>query len=254
MKLTTGLAAALLVSAALAPSLAEAAACSAACDWGYGPENGPPSWSELCCPVCDGRNQSPIDIRTEDVVPGDLGSLTLTYRESHLEFSNTGHGLRVTYELEDGENYLEFGGQRYPFVDFHFHSLSEHTIDGRSAPLEIHFVHRRTSFDLAVIAVLVEEGEHKPAFNPLWNSLPADQSLEPRTVIFNPRKLLPNKLAYYSYRGSLTTPDCAEVVSWFVLKQAMNMSTEQIEAFREIFSANYRPTQSLNGRVVRSGG
>lgn len=252
-KLPIGLAIALVASAALLALPASSADCSASCEWGYGPSDGPPKWGELCCPVCDGKSQSPIDIRSEEVVPGDLGPLAITYRESHLEFSNDGHTLQATYELLDGENYLEVGGERYPLKQLHFHSLSEHTIDGRSAPMEIHFVHRRTSYDLAVVAVLVEEGPERPAFNPLWNSLPRDRTVEPRTVVLNPRKLMARNLDYYTYRGSLATPDCSEVVTWFVLKQPMRMSSEQIEEFRTIFAENYRPTQPLNGRIVSSG-
>lgn len=253
MKSTIAWVAALAVSAAFLASPAKSAGCSAVCEWGYGPVDGPPRWGEICCPVCDGRSQSPIDIRPQEVVPGESGPLAISYRESHLEFSNNGHTLRAAYELADGENYLEVAGQRYPLSEFHFHSLSEHTIDGRNSPLEIHFVHRRTSYDVAVIAVLVEEGEHKPAFNPFWNSLPIDISVPSRTVVLDPQKLIPNKLAYYSYRGSLTTPDCSEVVTWYVLTQPMRMSSDQIEAFRAIFAENYRPTQPLNGRVVSAG-
>jgi len=253
MKRTLGLAVALVVTVALAAQPASSAECSASCDWGYGPEDGPTQWGDLCCPVCDGRGQSPIDIRPLDVTPGELGALTITYPESHLEFSNNGRTLEVSPELVSGEHFLEVGGLRYDLAQIHFHSLSEHTIDGRHAPMEAHFVHRRTSYDLVVVAVMIEEGEHRASFNPLWNSLPTDAGDDPRTVIFNPKKLLPRKLSYYSYRGSLTTPDCTEIVTWFVLTKPVNMSIEQIEAFRGIFSSNYRPTQPLNGRAVVSG-
>lgn len=228
-------------------------ACEASCEWGYGPDDGPPRWAELCCPVCDGRSQSPIDIRTDEVVPGDLGPLAVNYGESHFEFANNGHTLQASYELLDQDNHIEFGGVKYPLNQFHFHSLGEHTIDGEAAPMEMHFVHRRTSYDIVVVAVRVVEGQNKPAFNGLWNSLPSSPTVEPRTVVINAKRMLPNRLSYYTYRGSLTTPDCSEVVTWVVLQEPMNMSSEQIEAFRAIFPGNYRPTQPLNGRSVRSG-
>ncbi|MCZ6508260.1 MAG: carbonic anhydrase family protein [Acidobacteria bacterium] len=245
-----------LAVAALALGISLPAAgttCPASCEWGYGPGVGPATWGATCCPVCDGASQSPIDIRPTDASAGDLGPLRLNYRESHLELSNDGRTLVVTDELEPGANYLELGDRRWDLTQFHFHSLSEHTIDGEHFPLEIHFVHRRTSYDLAVIAVMVEEGPRKPAFNPLWNSLPADESVAARTVILNPRRLIPGQLAYYTYRGSLTEPDCAEVVTWFVLRKPVPMSSEQIEAFRAIFESNYRPVQPLNGRSVLTG-
>jgi len=45
---------------------------------------------------------------------------------------------------------------------FHFHHPSEHTIDGKAYPLEMHFVHAAPDGDLAVVGVLFEEGRRKP--------------------------------------------------------------------------------------------
>ena len=239
---------------ALAPSATASQGCSDSCEWGYGPEGGPPSWGEICCPVCDGRSQSPVDLRAGESRPTDLGSLSLDYSESHLELFNNGHTIEAADELEESDNFLEVGERRYDFAQLHFHSLSEHTIKGRHSPLEMHLVHERASYDLAVIAVMVEEGEVNEAFAPMWNSLPADEATEPRTVILNPRKLLPKNLGYYTYAGSLTTPNCSEVVTWFVIEEPVHMSLEQIEAFRAVFDHNYRPVQPLNGRAVLRGG
>jgi carbonic anhydrase len=256
MRLTIRIAVVALAAAGtLGLSAAGAQTCSAVCPWGYGPGNGPPVWGTLCCPVCDGNSQSPIDIRSDAAVPApELEPLAMVYRESHLEFFNTGKTLEAAYELNDGENYLEVGGLRYPLSQFHFHSLSEHTIDGRHAPIELHLVHIRNSYDIAVVAVLIEEGQSRPAVNMLWSTLPDSPKVERRTVILDPEKLLPKDRSYYTYRGSLTTPSCAETVTWYVLAQPILMESEQIERFRAIFAENYRPTQALNGRVVRFKG
>lgn len=241
----------LLVAGFSAPPVA-AEGCSTSCSWGYGPKNGPQSWAEICCPVCAGRDQSPVDIRLETLVGDAQQSLVVKFRESHLEFVNNGHTLEASDQLAAGENHILVDDVRYDLAQFHFHSLSEHTIDGRHSPLELHFVHQRTSYDLAVIAVLIDEGEENPEFAAMWNSLPATPDVLPRTIIIHPRKLLPHgKLPYYTYRGSLTTPNCSEIVTWFVVSEPLTMSVEQIEAFRAIFSDNYRPVQPLNGRQVR---
>ena len=43
------------------------------------------------------------------------------------------------------------------------------------------------------------------------------------------RKFLKNVgPGYYSYDGSLTTPTCNEVVSWFVMERAIAISQEQV--------------------------
>lgn len=240
-----------LALAAVAPAPAQRI-CSSACDWGYGPGRGPNKWGEACCPLCDGLRQSPINILPGKAREAELPEITLSYRESHLELLNNGHTIKVTDELTAGSNYIELGEQRYDFVDFHFHSLSEHTVGGRHTPLELHLVHRRTSYDLAVIAVLIDEGPENDAFAPMWNSLPALDSEPARTIIFDPSVMLPESLGYYTYFGSLTTPTCAEVVTWYVLKDRVLMSTAQLDAFRAIYDHNYRPLQEPNGRFVRT--
>ena len=38
----------------------------------------------------------------------------------------------------------------------------------------------------------------------------------------------------YTYPGSLTTPDCNEVVTWIVLPKALTVTEETLKAFYEI--------------------
>ena len=57
---------------------------------------------------------------------------------------------------------------------------------------------------------------------------------------------------YYTYAGSLTTPPCTETVTWFVLREYAQLSSEQFDAFRHILGNNFRPLQKRNGRTVRS--
>ena len=60
-----------------------------------------------------------------------------------------------------------------------------------------------------------------------------------------------NKKGYYSFAGSLTTPPCSEGVQWMVLKEPVKLGPQQIKAFRQLYNANARPLQPLNGRVVK---
>ncbi len=57
--------------------------------------------------------------------------------------------------------------------------------------------------------------------------------------------------------GSLTTPPCSESVSWVVMAEPIEMSSEQIHTFMEVFSevdefpdGNHRLLQPLNELVV----
>jgi carbonic anhydrase len=64
--------------------------------------------------------------------------------------------------------------------------------------------------------------------------------------------LLPETTSYYMFQGSLTTPPCSEEVTWLVLKTPVKIGDGEIAAFGKIYPMNARPTQALNGRVVRA--
>jgi carbonic anhydrase len=67
----------------------------------------------------------------------------------------------------------------------------------------------------------------------------------------NVKELLPGAQGYYTFAGSLTTPPCSEGVTWYVLKQPVSVSAEQIAAFAKIYPMNARPIQTTNGRELR---
>lgn len=56
---------------------------------------------------------------------------------------------------------------------------------------------------------------------------------------------------YYTYHGSLTTPPCSEIVTWFVFDTPVEASQEQINRFAPLLHDDYRPLNDLNGRVIR---
>jgi carbonic anhydrase len=56
--------------------------------------------------------------------------------------------------------------------------------------------------------------------------------------------------AYFHYMGSLTTPPCSQGVNWFVMANAIEVSTEQIGRFEGISAPNSRPLQGLNDRLL----
>ena len=62
---------------------------------------------------------------------------------------------------------------------------------------------------------------------------------------------------YYTYNGSLTTPDCNEVVTWVVFKHSIGIPSSVLSAFRSLEDShgdplvdNYRPPQPLNDRHI----
>ena len=116
----------------------------------------------------------------------------------------------------------------------------------------IHFVHKNAAGQLAVIGVLLKEGNENPGIKTLWEHLPAKEGPEvaPDKVMFNPSNLMPRELDFYSYEGSLTTPPCTEKVKFFILKTQVNIAREQVGAFP--FKKNARPVQPLYERVIQT--
>lgn len=238
----------------------------------YSGENGPDHWAELGpdFAACEaGKSQSPINIdRAENV---SLTPLEFDYSTVALEFVNNGHAVQANYaagstlteEYHDNAPYrahvnyaagstLDHLDETFELKQFHFHAPSEHQIDGKNLPAEIHFVHAGDEGHLAVVAVLVTEGAAHPTVSKLWEHLPdeEDEKNELTGQIRAP-DLLPASTDYRYYHGSLTTPPCTEGVRWLVIKQPITMSAEQLEALRKAIGfANNRPVQQLHGRVV----
>ena len=63
-------------------------------------------------------------------------------------------------------------GKTYKLLQFHFHRLSETTIDGKHFPLESHLVHKASDGTMMVVAVLFQYGSKNPTLDKLpWKGL-----------------------------------------------------------------------------------
>jgi carbonic anhydrase len=238
--------AALLLSLLVAPN-----ARAQEAHWGYGKENGPSQWSELkpefeTCHA--GQRQSPIDIASTE--KADLPVIDFKYQASPLRIVNNGHTIQVNLPLGST---VTVAGHSYALLQFHLHTPSEEAIHGKHHALVAHFVHKDADGKLAVVALLFDVGKANAALAPVLPKMPPQEGPEAtfEGTSVNPAKLLPAKRGYYEFEGSLTTPPCSEGVRWFVLKQPVTLSQQQLDAFRKLFPRNARPTQPLNGRIVR---
>lgn len=253
-----------------------------------------------------GLRQSPIDIRTSSQAPqsrkkrsvGEDIPLSINYSAitgaPGLTLENTGHGWKLNIPDEVARKCPVSGGplgsDEYRLLQVHSHwgkdssCGSEHTLDGRSFPCEIHLVHWNatkyadpleamecTNDGLAVVGTFVQ--------------LSADQSSAPLDVVIKGLGQIPykgdkvpvgnsveldlNQLVpgrespkYFNYLGSLTTPPFCESVIWIVLEQPIDAQEAQIAQFRQMnkndsstgeFVAlveNYREVQQLNDRNI----
>ena len=219
--------------------------------WGYSAEVGPKHWSTLNDKfhVCsEGSQQSPINIvPTKDL---DLEALNIDYNVGSKSEINNGHTVQIN--IKSG-NTLNIDGTTFELKQFHFHTPSENHINGKSFPMEAHFVHASKDGKLAVIAVMLKEGAKNPTLNMILKKFPLtvnnDTKLEFTKEYLN--VMLPESLDYYEFMGSLTTPPCSEQVRWIVLKNPISASKAQIDAMhKEIGMNNNRPIQATNKRSI----
>ena len=150
---------------------------------------------------------------------------------------------------------LKLGDTTYKLLQVHFHRPSEHLIGGKSFPMEAHFVHRANSGGLAVVGVMFSEGKPNATFSKIVATMPAKEGPAVKAVAaINPNGLLPAKLGYYRYPGSLTTPPCSEVVEWLVLTDPIQVAAADVAGFAKLYPMNARPAQKDNRRYVLQSG
>jgi len=240
--------------------------------WGYSGHGGPENWASLTADnfACTGKNQSPINL--SGFIEAELKPIKFSYQTGGNEIINNGHTIQVNYE--QGSR-IELDGQEFNLLQVHFHAPSENHINGHSYPVEAHFVHANEQGDLAVIAVMYEEGTPKTVLEvhtdkfrdkvvvavmspqdkmleELWKLMPTTagekHALKDRV---NVDKILPKHRDYYRFNGSLTTPPCSEGVRWLVMKEVVTISKDQINAFEAVLhEPNNRPLQPINARPL----
>jgi carbonic anhydrase len=238
------------------------AAQNAAPHWSYTGNTGPSYWHTLDSAyriAAEGQAQSPINIDTSSLAPaGVLGKPVFNYVEDTYELENNGHTIELLPEGTD--NHITLDGRDYVLQQFHFHSPSEHRIDGKTFDLELHFVHKDRDGNITVAGVLLNEGSENKILKELFTALEREAlSGEASTEVsggetkkleaLNPAELF-DVGSIYRYDGSLTTPPCTEGVKWSISSRPQELSKAQLAAFKAFYNGNNRPVQDLHGRPV----
>ena len=209
----------------------------------------------------DLSGQTPIDIPKETkkfeskdpVIHYERFSLNNNNIENHK-----GEYLKV---FVTGENYITIRGKRYDLAQFHFHRDSEHALRGKKSAMEVHLVHVSTDGKIAVLGMFIQETRREnEKLGILINNSPlVYNGLNSIPFNYNPFDLLPKTSGkYYSYNGSLTTPNLdfapnPDGLSWIVFDSPIHISSKQINEYAEIYEEkNVRVLQPLGGRPVWS--
>ncbi|MFJ7819814.1 carbonic anhydrase [Bacillus toyonensis] len=221
--------------------------------WSYEGTTGPEQWGELKpeYKMClNGQEQSPIDIKTEQIKSTvDNNPLQINYQPISFSIKNNGHSIEG--KANSSNDYLTLGGNRYTLKQFHFHTPSEHQFEGKHADMELHLVHQNDQGQLAVVGIMIKEGQKNEGFAAMWQNLPHRKNIKADVQhTIDIKQILPSDHSSFRYMGSLTTPPCTENVQWIVMKQTIEMSKNQIKVFHKLFPTNNRPVQPINGRAV----
>ena len=187
--------------------------------------------------------QSPIDIPPveDNSVVIDDGSHAeikdLVYTDINSGEVKFDHGHKwTTEELDVGylDIYLNETLYKYKLHSFHFHLYSEHRLQNRQYPMELHLVHKNLNKDdheneNLVIGILFDYIDGKE------NKFLKDINLADETKIKSASilNLINKDDTFYYYKGSLTTVPCTENVNWIVFKDVRSMSYNQFKKFKE---------------------
>ena len=208
--------------------------------------------------------QSPIDLRLLSSIPVILPPLKLNLYNteiSSMRLINTGESVMVSLPTNyPSDQTPSVSGSafftNYRFVQLHFHwgrnsidGGSEHLLRSKRYAAEMHLVHYNTKYNslaeavsfsdgLAVIGVLMDTNNNpndNPGLEKIVSQLSAITEDGAETTLTNPLKLkelVPHKTnSFYRYRGSLTTPNYNEIVTWTVFKKPIFVSERQVSYF-----------------------
>ena len=236
----------------LLASLLTGAACAGhdqVVKWGYDGPGAPERWASLSeeyATCADGQQQSPIDIAGYG--RGDAAPIALSYNSNASAVRNDGRFVHVDYGRG---NTLSVGRRTYELKSAHFHSPSEHLIDGASFAAELHLVHADAAGNLAVVGLLFRLGAPSPVAQEILDAAPAAGDTVIEGLALSARDYVPGELGYYRYDGSKTTPPCDEPVDWYVMREPGTISQEQIDSLLKLSDGpNNRPVQPIGDRVI----
>ncbi|KAG6433984.1 hypothetical protein SASPL_105603 [Salvia splendens] len=228
-------------------------------DYGAKSEKGPKNWGTMKKEwgACNnGTLQSPIDMSNERVKIISKPENRI-YNVGNATVKNRGHDIQI--EWSGGAGSLFINGTNYPLRYAHWHSPSEHTINGRRYDMELHLVHLSTDPNLinriAVVGILYKIGTPDQFLSKLManiSSIVDNKDEESALGMVDPNDIQFGSKRFYRYLGSLTVPPCTEGVIWTLNKKVKTVSRDQVRLMREAVhdyaKENARPLQPHNNR------
>jgi carbonic anhydrase len=208
-----------------------------------------------------GLIQSPVNILSSRTESGSHAVHLAVEQRGTSSIVNKGHTIELGFPRGLA---ITFDDTTYSIVQTHFHTPSEHRIDGITYPMEMHVVSTapprspEAPPEYLVVGLLFRMGQHSRFIQDVLNFAPSEVGAVRQTRPLAVADLFEGGEAgvrrelqsFFHYRGSLTTPPYSETVEWLVLKHVFEASPEQIQAINAIEGDNARPIQMLFGRSV----
>ncbi len=230
--------------------------------WSYEGDTAPAHWGDLeaadgtSYATCGtGTTQSPINLTAAD--PHDLTNISFDYKNNTDTVINNGHTVQVNAS-DTATSSITVDGKTYKVLQVHFHSPSEHQVDGKLADAEFHIVHQADDDSLAVVGILLNGGAstENAGYASLITQFAQTKGHEysevnlTSAIDFNDLLPAAGSRTTYRYTGSLTTPPCSENVKWHVMTTAIDVTDAQITALKEYFDGNNRPVNEIDQHVL----
>ncbi|OHE96515.1 carbonic anhydrase [Colletotrichum orchidophilum] len=225
--------------------------------FGFDGLNGPLNWhsissSNSACAL--GRSQSPINVQESNTKQVQGSNITFTpdqYPEGG-ELENLFGFLEVR-----ANGTMKNRGKTYNLRQFHFHTPSEHRINGEHFPLEVHFVWEAeigNGSSVAVIGFPIEVAETSdPLLAAVFKNV--DKVTEfgshapTGSLDFTTLSEHVSKNIIYQYTGSLTTPPCTESIAWSIVGRPIYLDIATYLKAKSIMKYNARYTQNSPGEI-----
>ena len=133
---------------------------------------------------------------------------------------------------------MSVGDKLYKLVEFHVRLPSEHSINGNISKAVVHFVHQDSNKEIVVVAVMIKEGKSNPVIKNLIETVNDGPKARFAIEDGDLTALLPTDKQYYYDEATVTTCPCTGKVSWYIMKDSIEATAEEIIGLQKTIATN----------------
>eukprot|EP00121_Abeoforma_whisleri_P011145 Awhi_evm1s10283 len=269
----------LLITLALV-AITQSLAVNSANDYYYSRQT---KWGELedSSACSTGNMQSPVNMLPSnfslsyDNYNRHRPKLSPTCKVRNYKLINNNHTIEVhppQGEYFEGCTMIFSENDVCHLSNIHVHSQSEHLVDGKAFEMEVHLVHTCSDGLIAVYGIFFTINNKKTVvrntrtgirwinrvFGDNFNRYPDTHETDFINQTVDLYQLIDRKSQIMTYKGSLTTPPCLEIVTFYLQTKVQHVSLDQLLGFQSYirqfsedhYEVNNRAVQNLNGRTI----